>query len=59
VQPAPFTSVLSIDLEGLIDMNYVHALYGMSKVSSPYFSWLFAGFNQLIRIRTLAQQVSD
>lgn len=32
-----FTSVLSIDTEGLIDPNLVHVLYGMSKVSRPYF----------------------
>lgn len=28
----PFTSVLSIDLTGLIDPDYLHVFYGMSKV---------------------------
>lgn len=30
-----FTSVLSIDHNGMIDTGRLHALYGMSKVSSP------------------------
>lgn len=29
----PFTSVLSLVGEGLIDKNYLHVLYGMSKVN--------------------------
>jgi len=29
----PFTSVLSLDLSGLIDPNLVHVMYGFSKVS--------------------------
>lgn len=29
----PFTSILSINLAGLIDPNLVHMLYGFSKVS--------------------------
>lgn len=29
----PFTSVLSIDTTDVIDNNYLHVLYGMSKVS--------------------------
>jgi 1-aminocyclopropane-1-carboxylate synthase len=29
----PFTSVLSLETEGLIDEKYVHVLYGLSKVS--------------------------
>lgn len=29
----PFTSVLSLNKEGLIDEKYVHVLYGLSKVS--------------------------
>jgi aspartate/methionine/tyrosine aminotransferase len=28
----PFTSILSLDLVGLIDPNLVHVLYGFSKV---------------------------
>jgi hypothetical protein len=31
----PFTSILSLDLQGLIDPNLVHVLYGFSKVSRP------------------------
>jgi len=30
----PFTSVLSLEKEGLIEERYVHVLYGMSKVST-------------------------
>lgn len=29
----PFTSVLSFDTAGMIDPNYLHVTYGMSKVS--------------------------
>ena len=28
----PFTSVLSIDFDGIIDPNLVHVMYGLSKV---------------------------
>ena len=30
-----FTSVLSIDIKGLIDPDRLHVLYGMSKVKPP------------------------
>lgn len=33
--PVPFTSVLSIDSAGLIDPEYLHVFYGMSKVFYP------------------------
>jgi 1-aminocyclopropane-1-carboxylate synthase len=32
-EAGPFTSVLSLNKEGLIDEKYVHVLYGLSKVS--------------------------
>jgi aspartate/methionine/tyrosine aminotransferase len=31
-EAVPFTSILSLDLKGLIDPNLVHVLYGFSKV---------------------------
>lgn len=36
-----FTSVLSIDTEGLIDKNLVHSMWGMSKVR--YRTWIEVG----------------
>lgn len=39
----PFTSVLSIDSAGLIDPDYLHVFYGMSKVGKRIdTTWLLA-----------------
>lgn len=34
----PFTSVLSIDPNGLLDENYIHVTYGMAKVRNTPFA---------------------
>jgi len=37
--PTPFTSLLSIDKNGVIDPKLCHVVYGMSKVSFVYLSF--------------------